>query len=140
MTVLTYTLFWSTSKCNNISSKVFCHALVINFLNFQFMNFWNIVTFRGEMRDVVFFIWQLLHCSDLSHLYTLTQMHTDTHTHTHTHTHTNLNFVTFWKDREIKYTSNWDNAGPGNLRHRNSCFLMKTLNLTKLLGKLREIN
>ena len=67
--------------------------------------------------------------------------HTYTHTqHTHTHTHTDLNFAIFWKDREIKYTSNWDNAGMRNLIHRNSFFLMKTSDLGKLLGKLREIN
>ena len=36
-------------------------------------------------------------------------------------------------------TSNWDNASPRNLIHRNSCFLMKTSDLRKLLCKLREI-
>ena len=41
---------------------------------------------------------------------------------------------------KIKYTSNWKNAGPRNLIHINSCFLMKTSDLRKLLGKLREIN
>ena len=42
-----------------------------------------------------------------THTYTHTYTHTHTHTHTLTqiHTHTNLNFAIFWKDREIKYTS-----------------------------------
>ena len=60
-------------------------------------------------------------------------MHTQTHTHTHTHTRTHT--LT-----EIKYTSNCDNVGLRNLKHGNSCFLMKTSDLRKLLGKLREIN
>ena len=38
-------------------------------------------------------------------------------------------FCDFWNDCEIK-----------NLIHRNSCFLMKTSDLRKLLSKLREIN
>ena len=80
------------------------------------------------------------------HIYTHTYIYTHTHTHTHkhtqtrTHTHTDLNFAIFWKDREIKYMGKWDNAGLRNLVHRNSCFLMKTSDLRKLLGKLREIN
>ena len=71
--------------------------------------------------------------------------HIYTHTHTHTHTerererernaHKDLNFVIFWKDCKIKYTSNLDSAGPRNLIHRNSCFLMKTPDLRKFLGK-----
>ena len=39
---------------------------------------------------------------------------THTHTHTYTHTYTDLNFTIFWKDPEIKYTSNCDNTGPRN--------------------------
>ena len=62
-----------------------------------------------------------------------------THTHTHTHTH-NLNFAIFWKDCEIKYMSNRKNAGPQNLMHRNSCFLMKTSDIRRRLGKVMEIN
>ena len=42
---------------------------------------------------------------------THTHTHTYTHTHTHTHTHTDLNFAIVSKDHQIKYTSNWDNAG-----------------------------
>ena len=74
------------------------------------------------------------------HTYTYTHKHTDGHTHTHTHSHTDLNFGNFWKDREIEYTSNWDKAGPRNPIHRYSWFLIKTSDLRKLLGKLREIN
>ena len=70
------------------------------------------------------------------HIYT--HIHICAHTNTTTHRH--LNFAIFWKDREIKYTSNLDSAGPQNLIHRNSCFLMKTSGLRKLLGKLRDIN
>ena len=62
------------------------------------------------------------------------------HTQTRTRTHTNLNFAIFWKDREIKYMCKSDTAGLRNLIHRNSCFLMKTSDIRKLLGKLREIN
>ena len=77
-----------------------------------------------------------------THTHTHTHTHTQTHAHKHTHTqtHTDLNFAIFWKDRKIKYTSNWDKAGLRNIIHRNSWFLMKTLDLRKLLGKLREIN
>ena len=76
-----------------------------------------------------------------TYIYPRTHKHTHTHTHTHTYTnsHTDLNFKNFWKGREIKYTSNWDNAGPRNLIHRNSCFLMETLDLRKLLSKLKEM-
>ena len=62
------------------------------------------------------------------------------HTRAHTHTHRDLDFAIFWKDCEIEYTSNWGNAGPRNLIHRNSSFLMKTSDVRKLFGKLREIN
>ena len=73
------------------------------------------------------------------HVYT--HIHIGEHTHTHTHTHTHaFKFCNFLKDRKIKYTSNWDSADPQNVIHRNSCFLMKTEDLRKLLGKLREIN
>ena len=85
-----------------------------------------------------------LFCHIYTHIHICTHAHTHIHTHTHTDTHTNthadLNFAIFCKDHEIKYTSNWDNAGPQNLIHRNSCFLMKTSGLRKLFGKLREIN
>ena len=60
--------------------------------------------------------------------------------HIYEHTHTDLNFAFFGKDRGIKYTSNCNNPGPRNLIRRNSCFLMKTSDLRKLLGKLREVN
>ena len=64
------------------------------------------------------------------HIYTHANAHTHTHTHAHTHihihtlirTHTDLNFAIFWKDCEIKYRSNLDNAGLRNLTHRNSFF------------------
>ena len=72
-----------------------------------------------------------------SHIYT--HMHVYTHTHT-PQTQTNLNLAIFWKDCKIKCMSTWDNAGPQNLVHRNSCFLMKKSDLRKPLGKLREIN
>ena len=64
------------------------------------------------------------------HIYTHTYMGTNTQTHTHTHTHTHTQILP-----QIR-----GNAGPQNLIHRNSCFSMKTLDLRKLLGKLREIN
>ena len=72
------------------------------------------------------------------HIYTHTYAHT--YTHTHTHTHTDSNFAILWKDLEIKHTSKWDNTGPRNLINRNLCFLMKTSDLRKLLGKSREKN
>ena len=61
------------------------------------------------------------------------------YTHIHTYTHTDLNFAIFWKDCEIKFTSKWDNAGPRNVIHGKSGFLMKTSVLRKLLTRLREI-
>ena len=87
------------------------------------------------------------HTHTHTHTHTRARAHTHTHTRTythvqtHTHTHTGSNFAIFWKNREIKFTSNWDNAGPRNVIHRNPCFLIKTSSdLKKLLGKLREIN
>ena len=77
-------------------------------------------------------------------IHTYAQAHTYTHTHTHTHTHTqrnthtDLNFAGFWKDCKIKYTRNWDNDGPQNLIHAKFKFLIKTSDLRKILGKLRE--
>ena len=52
------------------------------------------------------------------HINTHTHTHTQTHTHTHTHTHIHTQIkilLFFWKDRESKYTNNWDNTGPRNL-------------------------
>ena len=72
------------------------------------------------------------------HIVTFT--HTRARTHARTHTHTDLNFLIFWKDHEIKYTSNCDNASPQNLIYGNSYFLRKTSDLRKFLSKLREIN
>ena len=48
------------------AGKVLRRVKVINFLNFQFMNFWNSITFRRVIPDVVFCMWQ--HCFDLSYL------------------------------------------------------------------------
>ena len=61
-------------------------------------------------------------------------------THARTHTHTDLSFAIFWKDHEIKYTSNCANASPQNLIYGNSYFLRETSELRKFLSKLREIN
>ena len=82
--------------------------------------------------------WLVTFIHTYTYAQTRTHMHTHTDTHTHTRTHTDLIFVILWKDRKIKYTRNWDNAGPRNLTHGNSCFLMKTLDLKE--RKLREIN
>ena len=60
-----------------------------------------------------------------------THASTHTHTHTHTHSHTYLNFAIFWKDHEIKYTSNWDNTGPQNLIHPKFKFFNKNFRSNK---------
>ena len=85
-----------------------------------------------------------------AHTHTRTHTHTRAHTHTHAHTHTYKHIHTltqvqilrfFGKIAKLNSRSNWDNADPRNVIHRNSCFLIKTSSdLKKLLGKLREIN
>ena len=65
------------------------------------------------------------------HAHTHTHTYTHTHTHAHTHTHTDLNFAIFWKDHEIKYTSNWDNTGSQNLIHKKFKFLNENFRSNK---------
>ena len=80
------------------------------------------------------------------HICTHSYKHTHTHTHTHTdrqtNTHTDLHFAIFWKDRETKYTNNWQlrQCSSAKFNTHKVMFLMKTSHLKKILGKLREIN
>ena len=76
------------------------------------------------------------------HICTHTYTYKHTHTHTHTNTHTDLHFAIFWKDREIKYTNNWQlrQCSSAKFNTHKVMFLMKTSHLKKILGKLREIN
>ena len=134
-------------KCNNISTFASCISdKFLKFSVYELLKFCHIS--KNNTRCCVLHVpsktlfW--LHIYTHIHIYTHTHTHTHAHTHTHTRTHANthadLNFTIFWKDREIKYTRIWDNDGPQNLIHRNSSFLMKTSDLRKLLGKLREAN
>ena len=97
-------------------------------------NWYVILCFACDNYNIV------LICRIYTHIHTSTHIHTHTHTHTHAqrNTYTDLNFTGFWKDCKIKYTRNWDNDGPQNLIHAKFKFLIKTSDLRKILGKLRE--
>ena len=78
-----------------------------------------------------FVIYTYIHIRPYIRAQTHTRKHTHTHIHTHTHSHTYLNFAIFWKDHEIKYTSNWDNTGPQNLIHPKFKFFNKNFRSNK---------
>ena len=88
---------------------------------------------------IVLCLGQLKHCFHLSHLYIHT--HTRAHTHTHTHTHTQIEICNFLErsrnqihEQLIQHWSTKFNTGEIQV------FLMKTSDLIKILGKLREMN
>ena len=111
MNVLMYTTFQWTRKCNKISKKR-KFASCISDKIFKFSVYELLKLRQYAILCCICDNYNFLNHNNSSFDLSHLCMHKHTRTHTHTHTHT----------------------------HAKSSFLMKTSDLIKILGKLREIN